>query len=289
MSRSSGGASFYLPGGAPFFFRGGPVGCLCLHGLQAVPQEVRWLGERLAAQGCTVYGPRLAGHGTSVADLRRTTWQDWYGSALDGYHILRGQCRRVFVLGLSLGGLLALYLAAQEQPDGVVSMASMLELDLPLLPYARYLKWLWRYTRKRRDAHFHRIDARLREIQARRGEPVIGRASYGQFPIASLAELYALMQVARPRLPALTAPLLLIHSEADRTVPVRNQALIAGLVGTPKEDLHTLRLRTCDHLLTLDVEMDTVFEAVTAFVARYAGQERPPASVAPGADGRARE
>ncbi len=271
MSGFTTNESYYIPGGAPFFFQGNSgVGCLCLHGLQALPQEMLWLGKHLAAQGHTVYGPRIAGHGTDITHLRRATWQDWYGSALDGYTLLRGLCRKVFVIGLSMGGALALNLGTREQPDGVVSLAGPIGFDQALMPYARYLKVVWHYTAKNPDENFRRIDSRMRTIQAQRGEPEIGRAGYGHFPVAALAELYAMMGVVTERLPRLTAPLQLIYSEGDRTVPFWNLAKIASLAGTPKDRLHTLALKQSDHLLTLDVEMDTVFDTVAAFVARYA-------------------
>jgi len=41
--------------------------------------------------------------------------------------------------------------------------------------------------------------------------------------------------------------------------------------GTPPADLHRLRLSRSDHLLTLDEEMETVFETVAGFVDNYAG------------------
>ena len=50
----------------PFFFAGGDVGCLLVHGFTGTPHEMRFLGERLAAQGYTVSGVCLAGHATSV-------------------------------------------------------------------------------------------------------------------------------------------------------------------------------------------------------------------------------
>lgn len=263
--------AYYMPGGEPFFFRGGRVGCLCVHGLNATPQEMLWLGKSLAARGYTVYGPRLTGHGTTIQDMRHTTWHDWYGVVLDGYHLLRQQCDRVFVIGLSLGGVLSLHLGTRETPDGVIDLAGPLVLDNPLLPYARYLKIAWRYTRRNLDDNHRRIDQRMREIQARQDEPVIGRAAYGHFPVASLAELYDLGQVTLERLPRLTAPLLLIYSEADRTVPIRNLEMVALRAGTPPTHLHRLRLTRSDHLLTLDEEMETVFETVASFVDNYAG------------------
>ena len=262
---------YYLPGGGPFFMRGSTeVGCLCLHGLQAVPQEMLWLGKYLAGQGYTVYGPRIAGHGTDITQLRPTQWEDWYGSALDGYTILRQQCRKVFVIGLSMGGALALHLGTREQPDGVVALAAPLGFDQALLPYARFLKRGWRYTAKNRDEHFERIDSRLRRIQAAQGEPEVGRVSYGHFPLASLAELHEMMQIVRERLPRLTMPLQLVYSEGDQTVPFWNLEAVRSGVGTPPADVRVLTLHQSDHLLTLDEEMDTVFETVASFVATYA-------------------
>lgn len=262
---------YYQPGGAPSFHRGGDVGCLCLHGLSACPQEVAWLCDHLAAQGHTVYGARLPGHGTDVRDLARVRWEHWYGAVMDGYTILRQQCRRVFVMGLSTGGTLALLLGARERPDGVIAMAAPLEFDNPIMPYARLLKRvLYFATPDAPDDNFRRIDRRVREIQTARGQALTGRASYRRIPTAGVAELYALMQVTAAELPRLSVPLLQIHSEGDQTVPFRNMAKIAGLVGTPKEHLHQLHLTECGHLLTLDVNMDQVFAAVSDFIARYA-------------------
>jgi carboxylesterase len=264
---------YYLPGGAPFFFRGNDeVGCLCLHGLQAVPQEVLWLGKYLAGQGYTVYGPRIAGHGTDITQLRQTHWENWYGSALDGYTILRQQCRKVFVIGLSMGGTLALHLGTRERPDGVAALAAPLGFDQTMLPYARYLKLVWRYTAKHLDENFTRIDTRMRQIQAAQGEPEIGRAAYGHFPVASLAELYEMMGIVKARLPHLTMPLQLVYSEGDRTVPFWNLDAVQSGVGTPPEHVRVQRLTRSDHLLTLDEEMDTVFETVASFVAHYAAE-----------------
>ena len=81
-----------MQGAEPFYYPGGRVGCLCLHGLAASPAEVSWLGAYLAGRGLTVCGLRLAGHGADYRHLRYLRWQDWYLSALDGYRLLRAQC-----------------------------------------------------------------------------------------------------------------------------------------------------------------------------------------------------
>ncbi len=49
-----------LPGAEPFMHRGGPTGCLLIHGFTASPQEMRGLGEHLASPGHTAVGIRSA-------------------------------------------------------------------------------------------------------------------------------------------------------------------------------------------------------------------------------------
>src|SRR5258708_34044224 len=77
----------------------------------------------------TGYGARLHAHGVDPDLMGRVRWQDWYLSALDGYHLLRQNCDRVFALGFSMGALLALRLAAAEDVAGVVAMAPPLRLN----------------------------------------------------------------------------------------------------------------------------------------------------------------
>lgn len=262
--------AYYMPGGEPFFFRGSDTGCLLVHGITATPQEMLWLGKHLHAErGYTIYGPRVVGHGTHPENLVHIKWQDWYGSVLDGYRILRQQCNQVFVMGLSNGGLLSLHLGTHEKPDAIVSMAGPIVLDHGRLPYARYLKYVRPYKPYIQDEHFHRIDSRMREIQAQKGESIIGRMRYSKDAVAGYAELYTMAAITQSALANLTSPLLLIYSEKDETVPFRNMALIASKVGTPAQDLHQLALKESSHLLTLDIEMETVFETVTGFLDHY--------------------
>src|SRR5712692_8608567 len=117
-----------LRGAEPFYFKGDSVGCLLIHGFSGSPWEMRWLGEQLAADGYTVLGPLLAGHGTTPEDMNTTRWPDWYASVVAGYRQLREECEQVIAIGLSLGGALALHLAAHEPVDGLVLMATPLHI-----------------------------------------------------------------------------------------------------------------------------------------------------------------
>ena len=102
--------------GKPFFFEHAQrtkVGVLLIHGFTSTPWEMVDIGQYLYRRGHTVYGVRLAGHGTSAAELKNTTWQDWVASAGYGLQSLRAVTDRVYAIGFSTGGLVALHLAAE--------------------------------------------------------------------------------------------------------------------------------------------------------------------------------
>ena len=111
-----------LPGAEPFRHEGGEVGVLLCHGFTGSPQSLRPWAEYLAEHGLTVSLPLLPGHGTRWEDLQITGWQDWYAEVDRELRALRERCAQVFVFGLSMGGALALRLAAKhgDAVSGVV-------------------------------------------------------------------------------------------------------------------------------------------------------------------------
>src|SRR4051812_7925098 len=106
-----------LPGAEPFAADGGEVGVVLSHGFTGSPQSLRPWAEHLAAAGLTVRLPRLPGHGTRWQDLNDTRWPDWYGEVERAFDDLRGRCRQVFGMGLSMGGTLVLRLAEQRPAE----------------------------------------------------------------------------------------------------------------------------------------------------------------------------
>jgi carboxylesterase len=252
-------------GAEPFLLDGGEVGCVCLHGFTASPEEMRWLGEYLNARGLTIYAPRLSGHGTDPAHMRRQHWLNWYEDALSAVALLRGRCRKVFIAGLSMGGLLSLRAAAAGVVDGAVVMAAPVYLDIALLRFAPLIQFIRPYYTGRNDNPGEDLDTRVRVIQREQGREAYGRMAYDIKPTRSVGQLHRLMNEVRRHLPEVTAPLLLIYSRGDRTVPFGNLEVIANAVRS--SDLVTRTLDHSDHCLTQEIERETVFEMVWDFLA----------------------
>ena len=95
-----------LPGAEPFYRTGGAVGVLLCHGFTGSPQSLRPWAEFLADDGLAVAVPLLPGHGTTWQDMARTTAADWNAAVRPGR--AARAVPEVFVMGLSLGGCLAL-------------------------------------------------------------------------------------------------------------------------------------------------------------------------------------
>ncbi len=231
---------------------------------------MRELGESLHAAGHSVAGVRVAGHGTSVADLARTSWRDWMASARQGLAELGQRCDTTVVIGLSMGSLLALALA-HEQPEQVGGIALLstalvvsdrrLERYLPLLRATALLGPAlprpWRTLRKGgRD---------IADPAARADSP-----AYDAVPLRSLVHLIRLQRHARRCVPAIRQPVLAIHAREDHTCPLDNVALLQRRLPAPPE---VKLLARSYHVVTVDYEKREVADEVAAFVARVAAGE----------------
>jgi carboxylesterase len=194
--------------GEPFDLVGDDeLGVVLVHGFTGTPYEVGYLGVRLANAGFTVHAPRLPGHGSSIAELDQTTWEDWADAVERALDELRGRCRRVAVVGQSLGGLLALHLAShRREVVAAASLAAPLWLEGLSARVARWTRPSGILRRVRAIPKLGGSDVRDRRAKAE-------NPCYPAIPTRALGELLAFMQVVDAALPQ---------------VPARRQAGLAG-------------------------------------------------------------
>jgi carboxylesterase len=238
----------------PFSFDRGPIGCVLLHGFTAAPKEMRPLGDYLAARDFTVRGIRLAGHATCPEDLARTTYHAWVASAEAAIDELRTRCRRVWAIGLSLGGLISLHLAAHDRVDGVIALAPPILTPDWRVPLARFLAPFKPYTVKGL-ANLH-DPAALAE-----------HADYPRIPTHAVAEMYALIRQTQRELPKVKIPLLLIHARHDRVVALNGADYIWQRVSSI--DKARVVLERGGHIITEDYDKDVAFERIGAFLSKH--------------------
>lgn len=243
-----------MPGAEPVFLSGGETGVLLCHGYTGTPQSMRYVGERLAELGGhTVSIPRLPGHGTHLEDMARSTAHEWLGEVRRAYKELAEQCERVFVMGLSMGGTLALSLAGtHEDVRGVIAVNAPLFLNNPLFAEAALADGTPEFLPK--------VGADIKRTDS-------DELSYDGTPMATGIQLYALMATARELLPRIRCPLLALYSREDHVVPPENGDYLLGRAASP--DKRLLMLEDSYHVATLDNDRDRVVSETLAFLAAH--------------------
>lgn len=221
------------------------------------------MGEYLHQRGYTCLGVRLAGHATDPEDMVRSRWTDWTVSVEDGYQLLRGMTEDIFLVGLSMGGILSLLMSTRLKVRGVVAMAT------PACMPTNHPVWLLQLM-----SLFVKYRPKTNE------EPGSGwfdktawqdHISYPQNPVRSAAELKKLILVMLAALPRVNVPVLLMHSKDETYVsPESMEIIYDGLVNAP--DKTKLTITGSGHVLTRDAGREQVFEAALEFIQRITGK-----------------
>jgi carboxylesterase len=246
-----------IPTAEPFFFPGGPIGVLLVHGFTGSPKEMRWMGEYLARGGYSVLGVRLAGHATDPDDLLRVSWQDWLSSVEDGYHLLKGVSKDIVVAGLSMGGVLTLLFAANFQVSGLIAMSTPYEL--PPDPRMRFLPLLWRFM-----PTFPKGKPDWQDPK-----PAEDHVDYPDYTTKAIIELVHLVTEMQAALPRITAPALLMQSRKDSSVSYDNMEKIYTHLGSQDKEMVTFE--NSGHVIVRDMDKNQVFETAAGFIRRVCG------------------
>jgi carboxylesterase len=243
----------------------GGRGALLLHGFAGTPPELRRLGEHLAAHGWRCHAPAMTGHATTPEDLRRTTWRDWAASAREALDRLAAECESVVVAGQSMGGTMALHLAAtDDRIRAVATLAAPVWLKdwrLRLLPVAK---------------HVVRWDVAGDDVDLYLPEAVHELYSYGRRPTSAIQQLNIFVGTVKRELALVRQPVLLMHGGRDRVIDPRNAADIErGLVCSVAVERHTYP--RSGHGMSVDVDREDINARVLAWFDRFVP---PPATTA---------
>lgn len=236
----SDGGSFIWPGKP-----GQTTGILLLHGFTATTVEVRPMAKFLNDQGYTVAGPLLPGHGISPEELNHTKYTDWTTAAENTYQELKKNHERVIVMGESMGGLCALWLAAQHpEIAGVIVFAPALKI--PRLWQTRLIWPFMSYMQK------NNIDL---------SSPWQG---YNVVPLHAAAQLHKFQQKMKKHLPIIHQPLLVFQGKLDKTIdPISS---VEVLESVSSEDKELVWLEESSHCILLDKQMNQVTKLSLEFI-----------------------
>lgn len=235
------------------------TGVLLIHGGGDTPQALYGLARHLRDRGFSVRAPLLSSHGRDLAELRNASASDWAAQVRREYDALRAKHEHVAVVGLSMGGALAISLAA-ERPD--LEVLVLLAPYVGMAPLVRRLAkssyawgWLFPYFSTRGAASIRDPDAAARAL------------GHGILTPAALRALADVVAAADADLPRVKAPTLIVQSREDnRIAPEIAERGFARLGAQVKRFIWTTG---AGHVITVDYGRERVFELAAKWIERY--------------------
>jgi len=238
-----------IPGCEETILEGNNVGCLLIHGFRSCPFEMLEYGKYLNKMGFTIKSCLLPGHGTDPEDLLNVKWKDWVVSVEIALESLRKKCDKIFVAGLSTGGSISLYLALNNEIDGVIALAPGLFLKKRFAKLSHILKYIWKYKNIKSGPDISiKVESRV----------------YPKVPVRIISELLLLFKSLKSKLHNIKVPTLIIYSQNDHVVKPKSSLTIYKKISSKKKRL--VELKKSFHILTMDVEKTKVFKESGKFI-----------------------
>lgn len=238
------------------YARTGAPGVLLLHGGGDTPQVLGGLATHLRDAGFSVRVPLLSAHGRRLAELCAASANSWYREVEQEWRAMERQHPTVGVVGLSMGGALAVRLAAEQQripalvllapylamPDAIRRLAASADLWGWLLPYFPSLG-----TRSIHDPE-----------AAKHG------LGHGIHTPASLRALFDVATAGYEALPRVHAPTLVIQSREDNRISIATAESAFERLGSTRKQF--VWVEGAGHVITVDYGHERVFQLTTEWL-----------------------
>tara|TARA_Y100001960_G_C14771693_1_gene880506 strand:- start:2225 stop:2998 length:774 start_codon:yes stop_codon:yes gene_type:complete len=232
------------------------LGIYIIHGFSSTTYEVKKLAEYLGQQGYYVQADNLPGHGTSIEDCNLTTHDEWLDFLEQKIASMYTKCDKVIVMGVSMGGVLALHLASIFPLDGAVVAGALFkfknEFNVRVL-----VKLLHRFKTKQ---------AKRKNFTAEQ-LAIINNQFYGydHYPLVALNEMRKMVDKVKYNLHKISSPILLIHSTIDQTADFENFYIIKNLL--KNATLSTLILEKTGHHVfdTEESDKEEILSKISTF------------------------
>lgn len=227
-----------------------PTGILLIHGYTSTPSSLYYLAEQFKKKKYNIELPLLSGHGTKWQDLNTVTCQDWCRDIENALKKLKKRCKKIHVLGLSMGGLLALYLAVQhpELKSIIIINHALILKDWRLffLPLLRL------------------ILPATKAVAADLKDPEADEIAYEYTPTNGVYEIVKLQKYVKKNLSVIKQPVLIIKSREDHLIPRINVLYTFKRISSTVKEI--IWLDNSYHVATLDYDKDKIVQLSLAFI-----------------------
>jgi len=263
-----------IPGAAAITKPGARAAVLLLHGGGDTPQVLADLADHLHDAGFAVSVPLLGAHGRSLPEFARAASAQWHAEVEREFDRLHARHGSVFVVGISMGGALALTLAVRRSGiPALVLLAPYIDMPTVVRALARttsFWGWLLPYLPSLGSRSIRDPAAAARGL------------GHGIVTPASLRALYEVMDAAAAALPRVTAPTLVVQSREDNRITVQSAERAFERLGSPEKRF--VWVEGAGHVITVDYGRERVFDLVREWLESHQRAGRPDESGASAAN-----
>ena len=226
------------------------VGVLVIHGFTSTTSSILPMAEFFAESGFNVELPRLSGHGSKWENLNETSYLDWVEDLEKALKKLQNRANKIFLCGLSLGGGLALYLAA-EHPEisGNILINHASVFTDPSFWFVPIIK---------------KIVPSVKAIASDIADPSQKEIAYSRTPTAGVHEMLKMLKVMRSKLKEITTPTIIFKSRQDHVIPIKSAIYTYDKL--PNKSNELVWLEKSYHVATLDYDKDLICEKSLEFI-----------------------
>ena len=232
---------------------------IAIHGFCASPLELNELVRLLQQNNINSFSPRLKGHGTSPEDLKDITWQEWYYSVSRAITIASLKYKNIYILGFSIGGLLALLSSLKINPQikGVICINAALVLkDARIRTLAPAVN-LWNDL----VSSINIDDLQKEYIHNNSESPEI---NYNKHYVKSILQLNSIIQATKKILADIDKPILLIQGQND---PVVDSSAANEIYNNIKsEDKKLFSIDASNHIIVKGKHTKSVYNEILDFI-----------------------
>ena len=233
------------------------IGIYLIHGFSSTTYEMNILANHLKNQKYHVVSNNLPGHGTTVEDCNKFKYNDWLNYSKQEFAKLCSTSDEVFIIGCSMGGVIALHLASLFPVNGIILGGVVLKFKLHF--QTNYLNTLLCYFLKTREKKM---------VVSKNKNNKINFYGYTSYPLIALNEFRKMNKKVIKELKKIKAPILIIHSNADQVSIKDNVDIIKNNVVSKSIDVLNVQLA---HHNIFDTNKDTpeIFLAIDQFLTKH--------------------
>ncbi|MBM5607707.1 alpha/beta hydrolase [Listeria ivanovii] len=226
------------------------VACLCIHGFTGSPKEVEPLADYLREHtDWDILTPTLPGH-DHLRHLKNVTYKDWIVFVDSILSQMLKEDEEVYIIGFSMGGLLAGWLA-RHYPE--VKKLVLLSTAVNAMEWPQIVE------------NSKQVLAEAKEVTLK-NSPMFKRyqKKVTETPWASTLQFQKMVALAKPVFEHIEIPTFIAQGSNDSVVPAEKsvQFLMDSIPG-PKE---LFILEGSEHVICQDKQAEQLFEAVLAFL-----------------------